>query len=55
MKHSTASKKKQPPKPEARTVRYWPTSMRAELDAPIGFAPTCPTSSSYPRTGTVRP
>lgn len=47
---STSKPKKQPPTPEARCVRYWPVSMRAELDQPIGFAPTCPTSAAYPRT-----
>lgn len=50
MKHSTSKNKKQPATPEARCVRYWPTSMRAELDEPIGFRPVCPTSAAYPRT-----
>ena len=35
---------------EARTVRYWPTSMVAEIDQPIPFAP-CPTASTYPAAG----
>lgn len=48
---STPKPKKQPPKPEARCVRYWPTSMLAEIDAPIGFRPTCPTASTYPTAG----
>lgn len=51
MKHSTSKHKKQPPTPDARCVRYWPVSMLAELDEPIGFAPTCPTSATYPRAG----
>lgn len=51
MKHSTAPKKKQPPTPEARCVRYWPTTMVDRLDEPIGFAPVCPTASTYPAAG----
>lgn len=47
----STSKPKKQPNPEARCVRYWPTSMREELDQPIGFAPTCPTSSAYPSAG----
>jgi len=48
---SRARRTRQAPDHEPRTIRYWPISMREELDRPIGFAPTCPTSSSYPSTG----
>ncbi|MBK6463132.1 MAG: hypothetical protein IPF92_19315 [Myxococcales bacterium] len=38
--------KRNRPKAE-RVIRYWPTSMREEIDRPIPFA-VCPPSSTYP-------
>lgn len=49
---STTTNKLKGPKPtEPRAIAYWPSDMRAELDQPIGFAPTCPTASTYPTAG----
>ena len=47
---SRAQRTRQAPD-EPRTIRYWPISMLAELDEPIGFAPTCPTSAAYRSAG----